>query len=167
MTGESRKMTAVYFIPDLRSTIISLGQATEAGCNVRLRGDYLTMHDRDGRFLVKANRSRNCLYKLRMGLKEAARLKITSISESTRWHARLGHVNLRTMKAMIQRELVTGIPSVQITKEICSSCLLGKQTRQVFPKATTYRASINLELVHGDVCGPITPSTFSGKRYVL
>ncbi|XP_013615228.1 PREDICTED: uncharacterized protein LOC106338434 [Brassica oleracea var. oleracea] len=96
-----------------------------------------------------------------MGLKEAARLKITSISESTRWHARLGHVNLRTMKAMIQRELVTGIPSVQITKEICSSCLLGKQTRQVFPKATTYRASINLELVHGDVCGPITPSTFS------
>lgn len=28
MNGESRKMTDVYFIPDLKSNIISLGQAT-------------------------------------------------------------------------------------------------------------------------------------------
>ncbi|XP_024006624.1 uncharacterized protein LOC112083123 [Eutrema salsugineum] len=41
--SESRTMTDVYFIPDLRSNIISLGQATESGCYVRMKGEYLTI----------------------------------------------------------------------------------------------------------------------------
>ena len=125
------------------------------------------MHNRDGKLLVKANRAKNRLYKVRMRLKDTTQLYLTAISESTRWHARLGHVNLATMKTMIRRELVTGVPSIHVSKEICSSCLLGNQTRHAFPQATTYRATKNLELLHGDLCRPITPSTFSGNRYVF
>ncbi|KAG7594051.1 Integrase catalytic core [Arabidopsis thaliana x Arabidopsis arenosa] len=44
---------------------------------------------------------------------------------------------------------------------------LGKQTRQVFPQATTYRAIKRLELIHGDLFGPITPSTSAGNRYIF
>lgn len=65
--GETRTMRDVYYIPSLKSNIISLGQATEAGCDVRLRGEYLTMHDQDGKLLVKATRSKNRLYKVQMG----------------------------------------------------------------------------------------------------
>ncbi|XP_013710330.1 uncharacterized protein LOC106414165 [Brassica napus] len=54
MNGESRKMTDVYSIPDLKSNIISLGQATEAGCYIRMKGEELTMHDQYGNLLVKA-----------------------------------------------------------------------------------------------------------------
>ncbi|XP_048605138.1 uncharacterized protein LOC125582456 [Brassica napus] len=50
MNGDSRKMTDVYFIPDLKSNIISLGQATEAGCDVRMKGETLTMHDQSGSY---------------------------------------------------------------------------------------------------------------------
>lgn len=50
---------------------------------------------------------------------------------------------------------------------MCSSCLLGKQARKTFPKATAYRASKTLELLHGDLCGPICPSTPTGKRYIF
>ena len=39
MNGEAGKMIDVYYIPDLKSNIISLGQATEAGCDIRLRGE--------------------------------------------------------------------------------------------------------------------------------
>jgi hypothetical protein len=28
-----------------------------------------------------------------------------------------------------------------------------------------YRASEKLELVHGDLCGPVTPTTLGGMRY--
>lgn len=38
--GELRTISEVYFIPDLRSNIISLGQATESGCDVRMRGEH-------------------------------------------------------------------------------------------------------------------------------
>ena len=167
MNGEAMKMTDVYFIPDLRSNVISLGQATESGCDIRLRGDHLTMHDQKGKLLVRANRSKNRLYKVRMGIREAAQLYLSEINESNRWHARLGHINAATMKTMIQKELVNGVPNVNITKEICSSCLLAKQARLVFPQATSYRANRVLELLHSDLCGPITPSTLAGNRYIF
>lgn len=86
MNGDSRKMTAVYFIPDLRSNIISLGQATEAGCDIRLKGDELIMHDKHGKHLVIATRSRNRLYKVHMGLKAEACLHTSTENESKRWH---------------------------------------------------------------------------------
>lgn len=66
MNGEPRIIKNVYFIPDLKSNIISLGQATKSGCDIRMRGGYLTMHDSEGKLLVKAERSRNRLYKVHM-----------------------------------------------------------------------------------------------------
>lgn len=165
--GEARKITDVYFIPDLKSNIISLGQATESGCDVRMRGEELIMHDREGKLIAKAIRSKNRLYKVRMGLKETMCYLSTKSSESSRWHARLGHINLESMKSMIARELVVGIPNIEIEEKVCGSCLLGKQARHSFPKTTTYRASKVLELIHGDLCGPIRPSTSAGNRYIL
>ncbi|KAG7537923.1 Zinc finger CCHC-type [Arabidopsis suecica] len=59
MNGEPRLMNDVYYIPDLKSNIISLGQATESGCDIRMKGSHLTMHDYNGKLLVKAERSKN------------------------------------------------------------------------------------------------------------
>ncbi|CAA7013624.1 unnamed protein product [Microthlaspi erraticum] len=165
--GEARTMADVYYIPDLRSNIISLGQATESGCDVRMKEEYLMMHDAKWKLLVKATRGGNRLYRVRMGIRNTMCLISASMSESSRWHARLGHVNLDTMKIMVQKKLVVGIPEVNIEKKVCDSCLMGKQTRQVFPQATSYRADKVLELVHGDLCGPITPSTPAGNKYIF
>lgn len=83
------------------------------------------------------------------------------------WHARLSHINKETMKLMVNKELVDGIPEIGVATDTCVSCLRGKQTRQSFPHATSFRASKPLELVHADLCGPITPSTPAHKRYVM
>lgn len=45
--------------------------------------------------------------------------------------------------------------------------LTRKANQKTFPQATTYRATKKLELLHGDLCGPITPSTYGGCRYVF
>ena len=39
--GGNKILANVYYIPDHKSYIISLGQATEAGCDVRMKDDYL------------------------------------------------------------------------------------------------------------------------------
>lgn len=52
MNGEVRKMNDVYFIFDLRRNIISFGQVTESGCDIRLRGNYFTMYDKYGKFFI-------------------------------------------------------------------------------------------------------------------
>jgi len=167
LNGKPRVMLDVYFIPELKSNIISLGQATESGCEIKLKDGYLTMHDQEGKLLVKAERSRNSLYKVKMGLRKEACLYLTSTSMSSLWHARMGHVSLITLKSMIDKELIQGAPSLVIESEVCGSCLLGKQTRQSFPQATVFRATKKLELIHGDLCGPITPKTSVGNRYIF
>lgn len=43
----------------------------------------------------------------------------------------------------------------------------GKAIQETIPTATTFRASTPLELVHGDLCGPISPVTPGQKRYVF
>ncbi|XP_010441577.1 PREDICTED: disease resistance protein RPS6-like [Camelina sativa] len=63
--------------------------------------------------------------------------------------------------------MVHGMSEVKDEKKLCESCLVGKQKRQSFPKATMYRASKPLKLLHADLCGPITPSTLAHNRYIF
>ena len=63
-TGEQKLLRDIYFIPELKSNILSLRQATEQGCEVRMKDDYLTLQDPNGRLLVKVPRSPNRLYKI-------------------------------------------------------------------------------------------------------
>ncbi|GJV10923.1 ribonuclease H-like domain, reverse transcriptase, RNA-dependent DNA polymerase [Tanacetum coccineum] len=43
----------------------------------------------------------------------------------------------------------------------------GKHSRAPFPKKAKIRSTSPLDLVYGDLCGPITPPTPSGKRYIF
>ena len=52
-------------------------------------------------------------------------------------------------------------------EQFCYTCVLAKQWRLPFPHQATYHAKEKLELVHGDICGPITPATPGGRRYFL
>jgi transposase InsO family protein len=42
-----------------------------------------------------------------------------------------------------------------------------KHKRQPFPRQASYRALKQLELVHRDLCGPVTSATPGGRRYFL
>lgn len=165
--GEKKLLSDVYYIPYLRSNIISLGQATEAGCDIRMTGDKLTLHDKEGRLIVRATRARNRLYKVVMETSEPKCLQTVTQDDCARWHARLGHIATDSMKLMIQKEMVLGIPNIKVERETCQSCLFGKQTRQVFPQSSSFRATKLLELVHGDLCGPISPPTAAKNRYIF
>lgn len=63
--------------------------------------------------------------------------------------------------------MVHGLPEIQEEKQLCESCLVGKQARHTFPKATAYRSSHALELLHTDLCGPISPATVAQNRYIF
>ncbi|GKA84219.1 zinc finger, CCHC-type containing protein [Tanacetum coccineum] len=110
--GEQRKLDEVYYIPDLCSNIISLGQLAEGGDEIKIKDPFLWVHDGIGKLLMKDAK-------------------------------------------MYQKHLP------------CEGCLVGKQTRKTYPSHTSFRANKRLELVHGDLCGPISPPTPTGNRYFM
>lgn len=117
--------------------------------------------------MVKTTRAKNRLYKVLLKLETVECLQASSCEKCTICHTRLGHINKETMRSMVKNDLVTGIPEVGGSTETCVSCLKGKQTRKPFPQASSYRAIVPLELVHADLCGPISPQTLAHKRYIF
>jgi hypothetical protein len=74
-------------------------------------------------------------------------------------------LNFHGLKWLSEGELVKGLPHIDHVDQVCDSCLTGKQRRATFPTVAKFHAEEKLELVHGGLCGPVTPATPGGKWY--
>jgi transposase InsO family protein len=63
--------------------------------------------------------------------------------------------------------MVHGLPQLEASTTICTDCMIGKQHRDPIPKRSNWRASQKLQLIHADICGPISPTSNSKKRYLI
>ena len=79
----------------------------------------------------------------------------------------MGHLSVNSLKLLQEKGMVLGLLEIKNTNEVCEGCILGKHCRDSFPRETTSRAFIPLELVHSDVCGPMQTVTKAGNRYFL
>jgi hypothetical protein len=128
-TGDQWALPDVYYIPRLRSNLVSLGQLTETGHQIELDDDVLEVHDKTTSTLVmKVKRSQNRLYKIDLNPTTPVCL-LTSVSEEAwLWHGRLGHVNFRSIKQMVSKSMVGGVPEIIHPEELCHACLAGKRS---------------------------------------
>nr|KYP31898.1 Retrovirus-related Pol polyprotein from transposon TNT 1-94 [Cajanus cajan] len=83
------------------------------------------------------------------------------------WHFRFGHLHFGGLTELVKKEMVFGLPSMEFEKIFCEDCVIGKHARTSFPRNSEYQAKEQLGLVHTDLCGPITPESFSGKRFFV
>jgi hypothetical protein len=63
--------------------------------------------------------------------------------------------------------MVRGLQKLEHADQLCDVCITTKHCRTPFPKQVNFQAEGCLDLIHGDVCGPITPATPGGHRYFL
>ncbi|KAI7938193.1 hypothetical protein MJO28_015113 [Puccinia striiformis f. sp. tritici] len=93
--------------------------------------------------------------------KSWAMVKTTNnLSGFTKWHNRLGHASKDRLKVVIPEG------ENLIKDQCCDSCMKGKMTRKSFKHHFDKTTDI-LEVVHGDLVGPITPSSNGGAKYFL
>jgi transposase InsO family protein len=83
------------------------------------------------------------------------------------WHERFGHLNYRSLQQLCNKQMVTGLPLVSCRDGVCAGCVLGKHHRDNFDKRASWHASSHLQLVHSDLCGPLSSPSFSGCKYLL
>jgi transposase InsO family protein len=83
------------------------------------------------------------------------------------WHERFGHLNYRSLQKLCNQQMVTGLPLVSCRDGVCVSCVLDKHHRDSFEKHASWHASGPLQLVHSDLCGPLSSPSFSGCKYFL
>lgn len=85
------------------------------------------------------------------------------------WHFRLGHLNVFDMKRMIKFKMIDGIENVNVNVDdkFCESCVVSKHTRSTFPTNKNARSTRILEMIHTDVCGPISQPAWDGSGYFV
>jgi len=76
--------------------------------------------------------------------------------ESQLWHERLGHASSKRLKLL----------GIDWKSGSCRSCIMGKQSRTPFKK-NPERSRTKLYRVYADLCGPITPASIGGNKYVF
>jgi hypothetical protein len=59
------------------------------------------------------------------------------------------------------------MPHVDHVEQFCDTCVLTKLRWLPFPRQVSFHAKEKLELVHDDLCGPVTLATPGGWRYFL
>nr|GEX21436.1 zinc finger, CCHC-type [Tanacetum cinerariifolium] len=164
---KQRIISHIYYIPDLKSNLLSLRQFTENGCKVVMEDNELRLYDMDNKIFMNVTRQRNHLYKAYLKIGTPVCLLANLKDDTWLWHVRLGHFNFESLKGMAKKDLVHEIPAIKHTTQLCNVCLIGKQSRVPFPKKAKAISTSPLDLVYGDLCEPITPPTPSEKKYIF
>lgn len=98
----------------------------------------------------------------------ARTISINSDEVTELWHKRLGHPSkdkmVHIMRADLYQERLSGKPLKELT---CEPCILAKHHKPGFPKASTSRSTAALQLVHSDMCGPVSSPSLGGGRYFI
>ncbi|PKU78070.1 Retrovirus-related Pol polyprotein from transposon TNT 1-94 [Dendrobium catenatum] len=165
--GNHQFISNVYFVPNMRSNILSLGQLLEKGYDIHLKNNYLFLKDNIGTLIAKVPMSRNRMFLLNIQNDVAKCLKACYKDVSWLWHLRFGHLNFGGLELLSKKEMVRGLPCIKHPDQVCEACLLGKHFRKSFPRESSSRAQKPLELIHTDVCGPIKPCSLGKSNYFL
>lgn len=159
----------VLYVPNLEENLLSVNALTEKDAEVIFTKKNVIIK-KNNTEILKGKKNTNGLYTVELdcnqGDDETSYMSFKKNS-AVEWHRKLGHPGKEKMKKMIN--IVNGM---KISNEEidnmpeCEICIQSKQTR--FPFSTQrYKASNPLEIICTDICGPITPSTWDNKRYIL
>jgi hypothetical protein len=117
--GEQWVLSDVYYIPSLRSNLISLGQLTELGHKILLDDDELEVVEKHSdRVIMRVPRAVNRVYKIELRVVEPVCLMASVQDKAWLWHGRLGHVNFRSPKQLVGKGMATGVPAINHPEQV-------------------------------------------------
>ena len=124
--GKKGYISNVYYIPDMKSNVLSIGQLVEKGYNIHMRDNSLMLRDTSGRIIAHVPMTQNRMFPLHLNTKSEKCFYGVKESESWKWHHRLGHLHFSGLKLLSSSRMVHGLPMIKPPSNICDVCILGK-----------------------------------------
>ena len=89
------------------------------------------------------------------------------IEDTWLWHKRFCHLNFNGLKLLKQKDMVMGLPEMETKMSPCEACISRKHKRTSFPKQSSWRAKMPLELIHTNICGRMRTPSLNDHKYFL
>ncbi|RYE04781.1 MAG: hypothetical protein EOP33_08580, partial [Rickettsiaceae bacterium] len=169
-------LDSVYFIPGFCRNLISVSELLKQKFSLSVNEKTMSV-SLDGRLICDAllynglyvlTPENKCSFNAEM-FKVAKptsnkKIKLSSDEQTYLWHLRLGHINIKRLERLSR---LGPLKHLQVgTLPVCESCIEGKMTKRSFA-GKGLRATEPLQLVHSDVCGPMSEAARGGYEYFV
>ncbi|GJW09443.1 retrovirus-related pol polyprotein from transposon TNT 1-94 [Tanacetum coccineum] len=122
---------------------------------------------RSGKVIGRGIRKKG-LYVMKLGNKPKDQICLATIDEnSTLWHRRLGHANMRLIQSLASKELVRNLPKLKFDQHFYDACKIGKQAHASHKAKNIVSTTRCLKLLHIDLFGPSAVRSYEGNCYTL
>ncbi|RVW59023.1 Retrovirus-related Pol polyprotein from transposon TNT 1-94 [Vitis vinifera] len=87
-----------------------------------------------------------------------------NLGSSMLWHKRLGHISRQRLERLVRDDVLSNLDFSDF--KTCVVCLNGKMTAKTRNEKID-RCGSTLNLIHTDICGPLTPTALVGCKYFI
>ncbi|KAL0541197.1 hypothetical protein IC582_021236 [Cucumis melo] len=161
--GKHEFISNVYYVPNMKNNILSLGQLLEKGYNILIKDYSLLIRDNHYKMIAKVEMTKNRMFLLNIQTDVAKCLKSCLKDTNWIWHLRFEHLNFDGLRLLARKDMVKGLSYVKHPDRLSS----WQTFKEDFSTRISLRARRPLELVHTDLCGSIKPSSFDKNNYFL
>ena len=181
--NDSLLLNRVLLVPNFKFNLLSIRRLCEQlRCSVEFSEDFCFLQGHfqkkplvigscvEGLYVLDRNMIQEAQWRFQQATSETTRHNkslnncnaVTSASEFSIWHSRLGHMSFGKMKLVSQH-----LNYCSNKRDfVCQVCPKAKQHRLPFPSSSILATSI-FELLHIDTWGPYHTKTPAGHRYFL
>ncbi|CAJ2637501.1 unnamed protein product [Trifolium pratense] len=143
--GTSFLVQDVYYVPELRNNLLSVGQLQEKDLTILIKNGMCNIYHPNKGLIAYTNMSGNrmfILFNKSSSITTHVEEGLHTSSELTYlWHQRYGHLNYKGLKTLKTKKMVCGLPQLEVSSVTCAHCFTDKQHRNPIPKNSEWCAS--------------------------
>jgi hypothetical protein len=136
VNGITQVISEVYYIPELKSNLLSMRQLQEKGVSILIEHrECKVFHPIKG-LTIQFKISANMMFVVLVAMmpKAITCFQVMREDESYLWHYKFGHLSFKGLRTLQYKRMVSGLPLVTVLTKLCTTCLVGKHHRESIPK---------------------------------
>lgn len=157
------KIREVLYVPELGHNLLSVSKCVDNGMRQEAHGNAFSFYD-GTKVIGEGRRQGDGLYRMLFGTQPAATANIATKASLKVVHERLGHVNLKSLRDMVEQGHVKGIELKDTKDFFCQGCAYGKAHKLPFKSTDKADASAPGEHVSANLC-TIDIESIGGNKY--
>lgn len=112
VSGFTHVVSEVFFVPELKNNLLSIGQLQEKGLAILIQHGMLKIYHPEKGLIIQTEMSANRMFVL---LEKSLSHKPACLYTSTRdmahlWHCRYGHLSYKGLRTLQFKKMVLGLP---------------------------------------------------------
>ncbi|KAL5836715.1 hypothetical protein ACOSQ3_013884 [Xanthoceras sorbifolium] len=124
--NSTHTISNVLFIPNLKTNLLSVGQLQEKGYEISIKDGVCRIQDAKLGLITQVNMKGNRMFPnyLHNTIHSCFSAKLQN--EVWLWYFRYSHLNFGGLKTLQQKNMVTGLPQITASSEVCEECVVSK-----------------------------------------